>query len=71
MFDILEHPGWRSTLGGFLIHLTLGTLYLWGIVTVPVTSYLRKYDNNITYDDTLMVYGAALGMQGLNPLQAI
>lgn len=60
----IQQPGWRSTIGGLCIHLVLGTLYLWGIITLPITSYLRKFDPTITYNDTIMIYGIQLGTQG-------
>lgn len=56
--------GWRTVLGGFIIHLVLGTLYIWGNITNVVTSYLRRFDDSITYNDTLTVYATALGFQG-------
>ena len=55
---------WKNVLGGFLIHLVLGTLYIWANVTSAVTSYLRKFDESISYNDTLAVYAAALAAQG-------
>jgi len=54
----------KSLFAGVLIHLCLGTLYLWGNITVSVTSYLRQYDASITYNDTILVYAMALGFQG-------
>lgn len=51
-------------LGGFLIHLVLGTLYLWANITSGVTSYLRKYDPSVNYNHTIMVYASALAAQG-------
>lgn len=62
--SLLKENWIRCTIGGFCIHLVLGTLYLWGIITVAITSYLRKYDPTVTYDDTVMIYATALGMQG-------
>ena len=56
--------GWKSVIGGFLIHLVLGTLYLWGNITEAVTAHLRKYDESITYNDTILVYACALAGQG-------
>jgi MFS family permease len=56
--------GWQTVLGGFLIHLVLGTLYLWANITSSVTSYLRQYNPNIDYNDTIMVYASALAAQG-------
>ena len=52
-------------LGGFCIHLVLGTLYLLPNITQAVTAHLRKYDDTITYNDTLLVYACALAGQGL------
>jgi MFS family permease len=60
-----EYHGWKSVIGGFFIHLVLGTLYLWGNITQAVTAHLRKYDPSITYNDTLLVYACALAGQGL------
>ena len=60
--------GWRCVVGGFLIHLVLGTLYVWANTTSYVTSYLRRFDPSLTYNDTLMVYATALGMQGCTML---
>ena len=59
-----DFHGWKSVVGGFLIHLVLGTLYLWGNITEAVTAHLRKYDNTVTYNDTLLVYACSLAGQG-------
>lgn len=59
---------WQSAVGGFLIHLVLGTLYCWGIVTTAVTAHLRKYDRGITYNRTILVYSTSLGFQGATML---
>ena len=56
--------GWKTVCGGFCIHLVLGTLYLWGNVTTYVTAYLRKFSPEVTYNDTLMVFAIAIGVQG-------
>lgn len=53
-------------MGGFLIELSLGSLYVWGNVTNSVTSHLRKYDPDLTYHDTNMVFGASLGVIGIS-----
>jgi len=57
--------GVLCVVGGLCIHLVLGTLYCWGNITTFVTAYLRRYDQSITYNDTLLVYATALGCQGL------
>ena len=59
-----DFHGWKSVVGGFLIHLVLGTLYLWGNITEAVTAHLRKYDSTVTYNDTLLVYACSLAGQG-------
>ena len=58
-------PAYLCAMGGFLIHLVLGTLYCWGNITTFVTSHVRKYDSSITYDDTIEVYTTTLAFQGL------
>ena len=58
------HPGWLCVAGGVSVHLVLGTLYLWGNITTAVTAHLRKYDPTVTYQQTLLVYATALGVQG-------
>ena len=68
MFRFKLSPGWKSVLGGFMIHLVLGTLYCWGIITTAVTAHLRKYHENLMYNQTLMVYSTALLFQGLTML---
>lgn len=60
------NPAWRCALGGFLIHMVLGTLYLWGNITPAVTSYLRTFDDSLNYNKTLLVYITSLGMNGVS-----
>jgi MFS family permease len=55
---------YKSVLGGFLIHLVLGTLYNWANITSAVTSYIRAFNPSITYSDTLSVYTTMLAFQG-------
>lgn len=64
----VSHPGWQTCIGGVLMHLVLGSLYCWGIITYAVTAHLRKYDESVTYNKSLMVYAAALLFQGLTML---
>ena len=63
MYNLTE--GFNCAIGGFLIHLVLGTLYCFGNLTTYITSYLRKFDNTITYENTLTIYAFALGFQGI------
>ncbi|KAK3256401.1 hypothetical protein CYMTET_34464, partial [Cymbomonas tetramitiformis] len=46
--------------GGVVLHLALGTLYIWGNIAPFVTSYLRQFDPNVTASDTLFVFATAL-----------
>eukprot|EP01031_Cornospumella_fuschlensis_P026078 gene26078-31490_t len=49
-------PGWLTIAGAFSIHLAIGTLYLWVNITSMVTSYLKQYDEDLTYNDSIAVY---------------
>jgi len=62
------NPAWRTALGGFMVHMVLGTVYLWGNITPIVTSYLRKFDSSLTYTDTIFVYITALMFNGISML---
>jgi hypothetical protein len=42
-------------LGGFLLHLAIGSVYIWGNISIYVTSYLRHYDETVTYETTFIV----------------
>eukprot|EP01041_Mallomonas_annulata_P000643 gene643-1243_t len=57
--------GFQCVIGGFLVHLVLGTLYCWGNFTTYVTAHLRIYDPSVTYERTIAVYSCALAFQGL------
>ena len=37
-----------SLIGGFLIHIVIGTVYITGNITVYLASYLRQLDSSIT-----------------------
>jgi OFA family oxalate/formate antiporter-like MFS transporter len=56
----------RTVFGGFIIHLVLGSLYIWANITDAVTSYLRIYQPTLTYSDTLVVFAVSLAGQGLS-----
>lgn len=61
---VAQNRGWLCVFGGLLIHLVLGTLYIWGNITNAVTSYIRIYEPSVTYNESLMVYATALAFQG-------
>ncbi|CAI2368758.1 unnamed protein product [Moneuplotes crassus] len=48
--------GILCVIGGLILHIVFGCLYLWGNIQVYVTSYLYKYDTSITLDDTSTVF---------------
>lgn len=46
-----ENPrGYRAIFGGFLIHMMIGTFYLWGNINIYVTSYMRYKKSDVTTD---------------------
>jgi len=50
--------GYLSLMGGFLLHLTLGTLYCFGNMNTYMTSYLRthvKGQENLRYSDAIWI----------------
>jgi hypothetical protein len=59
------YRGISSVLGGFLIHLTLGTFYTLGNVNTYMTSYIRKYvEPNASYASSIWVNAAFMLGQG-------
>jgi MFS family permease len=58
-FDI-PRTAYPTLIGGFLLHLTLGTIYCWSIQTVYITSYLRSIqppgEKLLTTTDLLAVF---------------
>jgi len=57
--------GWLTVSGGFLIHIVLGSLYCWANLTSAITSRIRRFHSDVTYNDTLIIFAAALAAQGL------
>ena len=41
-----KHKGYLVIIGGFLIHIVLGSFYLWGVINVYVTSYYRLHSDS-------------------------
>ncbi|XP_023228151.1 uncharacterized protein LOC111628560 [Centruroides sculpturatus] len=61
----MKWKGVFAVIGGFLIHLTLGTLYTFGNMNTYITSYMKKrVDHNIDYSQTIWVNAAAMFGQG-------
>jgi hypothetical protein len=42
--------------GGFCLHLLIGCLYQWGIVSVYVTSYFRTLDSTVTLEKNAIAF---------------
>lgn len=60
-----QAKGISSVVGGFLIHLILGTFYTLGNVNTYLTSYLRKnVDPEITYASSIWLNAAFMLGQG-------
>lgn len=58
MFDTITSRGVISIAGGFLIALVIGATYLWGIISLYITSYFRIVgtDPNLSSETTAMVF---------------
>lgn len=57
MLDSILSRGIISILGGFLIALVIGTTYLWGIISIYITSFYRLVDNpTLESEVTAMVF---------------
>mmetsp|Transcript_39930 Transcript_39930/g.39502 ORF Transcript_39930/g.39502 Transcript_39930/m.39502 type:complete len:80 (+) Transcript_39930:14-253(+) len=41
---------------GTIMHLFLGCFFLWGNIAVYVTSYLHKHHEDISLDDTSIIF---------------
>jgi hypothetical protein len=48
-------PGLLACSAGFLFHLIVGGMNIWGNITVYVTSYLRLYNPELTLQDSFVV----------------
>ena len=51
-----EQPkGILTLIGAILMFLVIGAPYIWGNISVYVTSYLRHYESDLTLEDTFIV----------------
>jgi hypothetical protein len=62
--------GWRFIFAAVLIELCLGTMYMFGYVTIFLTSYLYQFDSNITYEKSIFIYAGVIAGQGIGVLLA-
>lgn len=69
MFENLALRGMLSVMGAFLISLSVGIMYLWGIITIYGTSYFRLVmkDTTLTEDQTDIIFPLTLLGQVLLP----
>ena len=66
LFPKQKFDGIFALVGGFALHLTLGTLYCFGNMSTYMTSYLRKHvNNNLTYSDLIWIPTLSTMSQGL------
>ena len=65
-----DSSGVLCVIGGFLVHLVLGTLYCWANLTTYVTARMRLFDSSVTYERTLLVFATCIGAQGCTMLAA-
>lgn len=52
-------------MGGLLIHLVIGSLYQWGIVSIYFTSYYRYLDKSVTLESTAIAFPLMMACIGL------
>jgi len=55
-FKSFKKEGFRVVLGGILVHLVLGTFYMWGTISLYVASWLRAEDPSIDISIVKMVF---------------
>lgn len=66
VFSPEKVDGILSLIGGFCLHLTLGTLYCFGNLNTYMTSYLRKHVHpGIEYSDMIWIPCLATVSQGI------
>ena len=65
LFPKQKFDGFLALMGGFALHLTLGTLYCFGNMSTYMTSYLRKHVNSeLTYSDVIWIPTLSTMSQG-------
>ena len=52
-----NQKGYLAVLGGFCLHLVLGSFYLWGAINLYVASYFKQnFEPDLKFETTLMVF---------------
>ncbi|MEE4248540.1 MAG: hypothetical protein V2I33_24435 [Kangiellaceae bacterium] len=49
-------PGYLAVAAGFLTHLMIGAIFIWGNIVVYITSYFRLYNPDLTMEDTFILF---------------
>ena len=62
---LILQSGIKCVLGGFLLHLFLGWIYLWGNISIYVASYFYQYDKSMNLNKVNMVFSLTTLAQGL------
>ena len=57
--------GIKCVLGGFLLHLFLGCVYLWGNISIYIASYFYQYDKSMNLNKVNFVFSLMILTQGL------
>lgn len=52
----LRSSAWKSIVGGAILHLVLGTIYLWGGISIYISSYLIQFDSLATLENTSNIF---------------
>lgn len=48
MFQNYKFRAFLSVIGGFMIGMAIGLMYLWGIIAIYATSYFRIVSSDLT-----------------------
>ena len=59
MPSAVEFPLWKvvvGCIGGFLIHLVIGSLYQWGLINIYVASYYKITEPDLRLENTGVVF---------------
>lgn len=57
--------GLLGCVGGFLIHLVIGSLYQWGIINIYITSFYRIKDPTVTLESNAIAFPIMMFCIGL------
>lgn len=47
--------GIKTIIGGFCVHLVIGSIFIWGNIAVYVTSYMRERGGQVTMGSTFIL----------------